>query len=154
MNAAHWQNAGLVTLLLIAGAISWGFQLREPMAVDTRPLGELPSQVLAWEGRDVEMEGTVEEILRADQHVQREYFDEAGVRVWMYLGYYGTLRGGRSEHSPWVCYPAAGWDVLDSHTRKLAIGSGRKILGRALDRQLAAHWPVEATSSDATRRDG
>ena len=61
--------------------------------------------MLSWKGHDIPMEGSVEEILRADRHLQRSYYDRAGGLVWLYVGYYGTSRGGRSEHTPWVCYP-------------------------------------------------
>ncbi len=144
MSAARWQNAGLVALLLIAGAASWTFQLREPLAVDARPLAQLPLQVLGWQGRDVPMEGSVEEMLRADLSVQRHYFDEAGGPVSLYVGYYGTVRGGRSDHTPWVCYPSAGWDILDLHTQKLALGSRRQIqeivVRRGNQRRLVHFW--------------
>lgn len=144
MNANSLQNAGLVVLLLIAGGVSWAFQLRAPLGVDSAALVALPHEVLAWEGRDVPMEGSVEEMLRADQHVQRSYFDQAGGRVWLYVGYYGTKRGGRSEHTPWVCYPSAGWDVLGEHSRKLPVGSGSVIqeivVERGGERRLVHFW--------------
>jgi EpsI family protein len=225
VNASALQNAGLVVLLLVAGGFSWSLQLSEPVDVDTTPLAALPHEVLAWEGRDIPMEGTVEQMLRADRHVQRSYYDEAGGLVWLYVGYYGTARGGRSEHTPWVCYPTAGWDVVGDESRRLAVGTGSAIqeivvergnqrrlvhfwyrtsrsahvvgelshawdrfmgrltlgradgafvrlstplrgespesgrarllaFGRALDAQLATHWPTEAAPGTATSRDG
>ena len=144
MRASSLQNAGLVVVLLIAGGVSWAFQLREPLGVDSASLAGLPHEVLAWEGRDIPMEGSVEEMLRADEHVQRSYFDEAGGRVWLYVGYYGTARGGRSEHTPWVCYPSAGWAVLDEHSRKLSVGSNAVIqeivVERGAERRLVHFW--------------
>ena len=144
MSSSSWQNAALVVLLVIAGGVSWAFQLREPLAVDTSPLRSLPAEVLSWESRDVPMEGTVEAILRADEHVQRSYWDDGiGGLVWMYVGYYGTARGGRSEHTPWVCYPTAGWEVLEEHSARLAVGGAEiqeMVVQRGDERRLVHFW--------------
>jgi EpsI family protein len=150
-SASLRQNAALVVVLALAGAASWAFQLRGPLEVDASPLAALPHQVLSWSGRDVPMEGSVEQILRADQHVQRSYYDSAGGLVWMYVGYYGTARGGRSEHTPWVCYPTAGWDVLHEHSRRVAAGPGSEIqeilVQRGNERRLVHFW-YRTTRSD------
>jgi len=127
MNSQSTQNLALIALLVVAGAVSWTFQLREPLSVDTGPLASLPPQVLGWHGRDIPLEGTVEEMLRADDHVQRRYFDPAGGLVWLYIGYYGTERGGRSEHEPWECYPTAGWEIVEANTTKLPVGEEQVI---------------------------
>ena len=144
MTSQHWQNAALIALLIVAGAVSWAFQLRDTLVVDPAPLTTLPRQVLAWEGRDIPMTGSVEEMLNADQHVQRRYYDSAGGLVWMYVGYYGTKRGGRSEHSPWACYPAAGWDVLGDHSQRIATTGGAEIqeilVQRGSEQRLVHFW--------------
>ena len=59
--------------------------------------------------------------------MQRTYLDPAGGIVWLYVGYYGTERGGRSEHSPFVCYPAAGWTVEDAATRVVGVPGGGNV---------------------------
>jgi EpsI family protein len=144
VSSGSWQNAALVVLLVIAGGASWAFQLREPLVVDTTPLAELPAEVLSWKGRDIPMEGSVEEILRADRHLQRSYYDRAGGLVWLYVGYYGTSRGGRSEHTPWVCYPTAGWEILDEFSRTIAVDAGSEIqeivVQRGSERRLVHFW--------------
>lgn len=104
----------LIVVLLGAGALAWSFQLRAPLAVDASPLGALPRQFAGWQAQDVPLESTVEAILRADFNVQRVYLHSLGSRVGVYVGYYGTERGGRPEHTPWVCYPNAGW-AIESH---------------------------------------
>lgn len=140
----RWQNAALVALLLLGGAASWLFQLGGGLHVDPSPLARLPHRVLAWEGVDVPMRGSVEEMLQADQHVQRRYDDPAGGLVWMYVGYYGTERGGRSEHTPWVCYPAAGWSVVEAQSQRLPSGTGSSIqemvVERGAEQRLVHFW--------------
>jgi len=113
----------LVALLLGVGALAWSFQLREPLVVDPAPLAALPHELDGWRAEDVPLESTVESILRADYNLQRIYRHAVGSRVGVYVGYYGTERGGRPEHTPWVCYPTAGW-TIERH-RTLAVDPAR-----------------------------
>jgi EpsI family protein len=112
--AERRQAIALAATLLAVGALAWSFQLREPLAVDARPLDALPRDVAGWHAQDVPLEDTVEAILRADHNLQRVYQHPVGSRVGVYVGYYGTERGGRPEHTPWVCYPNAGW-AIEAH---------------------------------------
>lgn len=109
-------NRGLQTGLLLAlfaavGVVSWAFQLRPPLGVDPAPLAALPETLDLWRGEDVPLEQNVESMLRADYNVQRVYLHPTGEAVSMYVGYYGTERGGRPEHTPEVCYRSQGWTV-------------------------------------------
>ena len=54
--------------------------------------------------------------LRADFNLQRAYTGPAGSLIWLYLGYYGTDRGGRPEHTPRGCYTGAGWGIEQART--------------------------------------
>ena len=121
------QNATLVALLCATGAAAWAIQLRAPLAVEAKLLDALPHELASWVGEDVPVEETVERMLRADHNLQRTYVDPAGGRVWLYVGYYGTERGGRSEHSPFVCYRAAGWNVEAEATRSIDVPGGGKV---------------------------
>lgn len=144
MNSNSLQTVALIALLVVAGGVSWAFQLRDPLHVDTAPLTALPSDVEGWQGRDIPLAGTVEEMLRADDHVQRSYFKPAGGLVWLYIGYYGTERGGRSEHAPWECYPTAGWEIVEDHTSQLPLADGDAIqeivVRRAGEERLVHFW--------------
>lgn len=111
-HAERWTIGALLPLLIAAGVFGWMIQLREPLRVDAEGLTLLPLGVDTWSGRDLEMEGGVEEMLDADFHVNRAYVHRFGDIVWFYLGYYGTERGGRPEHTPWACYPSNGWEIV------------------------------------------
>jgi EpsI family protein len=213
MTADKLGTWALAVVALAVGALAWWLQTRSALAVDPSPLASLPLTVGSWESRDVPLESMVESILRADFNVQRVYFHaSAEAPIWLYLGYYGTDRGGRPEHVPRGCYTGAGWGiesarvvddgtgwrtneyrVAKGHERQLVhfwyrssrrtgmmggidqrldqvlgrFGTGRAdgalvristtlpaagetearaelfAFGRELDRQLAAHWPIE-----------
>lgn len=105
-------NAALIGFTLLVGIAVWWLQLRPALRVDASLLGALPMQLGDWKGRSVPLEHTVERILRADFNLQRAYtHPDQPEPVWLYVGYYGTERGGRPEHTPHQCYPSAGWQI-------------------------------------------
>jgi EpsI family protein len=125
--AERTQAAVLAAVLLSVGALAWSLQLRPALRVDAAPLAALPRQIDDWVAQDLPLESGVEAILRADYNVQRVYFHPLGARVGVYVGYYGTERGGRPEHTPWVCYPNAGWRIEASRTVKVAPARGLRV---------------------------
>jgi EpsI family protein len=62
----------------------------------------------------------------------------------MYVGYYGTRRGGRPEHTPDVCYPSAGWRIESSEVWSGASDPGLRanemIVERRGQRRLVHYW--------------
>jgi len=102
-----------IAILLLAGALAWSFQVREPLVPQAQRLASLPFQIGSYRGIDSPVGQNVEDMLKADFNVQREYVHPLGQVVWLYLGYYGTERGGTPEHSPQACYAAHGWEILD-----------------------------------------
>lgn len=123
-------NRGVQTGLLLAlfaavGVVSWAFQLRPTLGVDPTPLAALPETLDTWRGQDVPLEQNVESMLRADYNVQRVYLHPTGEAVSMYVGYYGTERGGRPEHTPEVCYRSQGWSVAERQVLTVAERDGR-----------------------------
>lgn len=105
-------TASLVVALIAAGAVAWWFQLRPALDYDASQLATLPLDLGEWHGEEVPIESAVESMLRADFNLQRAYRRADSEPVWLYVGYYGTERGGRPEHTPDVCYPAGGWEIV------------------------------------------
>ena len=62
------------------------------------------------------------EELNADKHVYRHYTDSAGGQVDLYIGYYGTAKGGRTPHNPYACLPSQGWAILDTGVISMQTG--------------------------------
>jgi EpsI family protein len=114
----------LTLLLVLIGGLAWSLQLRPGLEVDTQALHVLPPNLQDYSSREVPLDETVEAILRADANVQREYRDPQGNRVWLYIGYYGTARGGRPDHTPEICYPAYGWRFERQRTVAISPTSG------------------------------
>jgi EpsI family protein len=98
-------------VLVAVGCLAWWLSLRPVLAVDSRELAKLPSHVDSWKSVEIPLEEAVESMLRADFNLQRAYVHPLGDVIWLYVGYYGTSRGGRPEHLPTTCYRAHGWNI-------------------------------------------
>lgn len=101
----------IAAVLLGVGGLAWGVQLRSALVVNAAPLAALPHELGPWRAVDIPLAETAEAMLRADFNLQRRYVHPLGEQIEVYVGYYGTDRGGRPEHSPWVCYPTSGWEI-------------------------------------------
>ncbi len=104
----------LIVLMLIVGALGWYLQLGPELQVDASRLADVPTRIGRWQSTDVPLASVVERELRADFNFQRAYFTRSGDQIWLYVGYYGTARGGRPEHTPRSCYTGAGWGIESS----------------------------------------
>jgi EpsI family protein len=138
-------TAALAAAVLAVGALAWWLQLRPALIVDASPLAALPLTAGAWQSVDLPLDSAVESILRADFNLQRAYLTGAGGDpVWLYVGYYGTQRGGRPEHVPRACYTGAGWDIAAARVIGVEGDSGRRVneyrVERAAERQLVHFW--------------
>jgi len=143
--AAERSATLLVCLLLVlVGAVAWWLQLRPPLGADVRALAALPHRIGPWRAEDIPVEAAVEAELRADLNLQRVYLDPAGEPIWLYVGYYGTARGGRPEHTPRGCYTGAGWSIVASRRLIADPATGRSlneyVVERDGTRQLVHHW--------------
>jgi EpsI family protein len=151
MNGERLATHGLVVAMFAVAAITWWFQLRPALEFDAARLGELPLRLGAWEGEPVPLESTVERMLRADLNVQRTYRSVSAPEViWMYVGYYGTRRGGRPEHTPDVCYPSAGWRIESNEVWASAaapeLRANEMLVSRRGQRRLVHYWYRSARS--------
>lgn len=118
MNSSNLATGILIVILLAIGGFAWSLQLQPALAIDASALATLPMRIGVYDGEEVPLESTVESALRADFNLQRSYYG-AGSLVWLYVGYYGTARGGRPEHTPRGCYTGAGWGIESARTLRV-----------------------------------
>jgi EpsI family protein len=102
--------------MMVVGALGWYLRLGPDLQLDASPLTNVPTRIGRWLSTDVPLASFVESELRADFNFQRTYLTRSGDKVWLYVGYYGTARGGRPEHTPRGCYTGAGWGIKSSRT--------------------------------------
>jgi hypothetical protein len=118
-----------VSVLLAAGIAyrvinSWYFPVRPSIALPPHALEELPMTLGMWHGRDVSMDPRIVSAADAEAYLSREYVNaKTGevARVWVA---YGAPSRDFAPHRPDVCYPGAGWNLLDVKPVELKPASG------------------------------
>ena len=96
----------------------------EPMVVKTN-LEHIPMQIGAYHGTEDFFEDSVYKELNADKNIYRHYLSTDGTQIDLYIGYYGTAKGGRTGHNPYACFPSAGWGIIEHGTAEIAYGRGK-----------------------------
>ena len=154
MAAEKLGTAALAAAVVAVGALAWWLQMRPALVVDPAPLAGLPREIGSWRSVELPLDSAVESILRADFNIQRAYIvDQTAkpVPIWLYIGYYGTQRGGRPEHTPRGCFTGAGWEIAAASVIGAEDGSERRIneyyVERHGARQLVHFWYRSARST-------
>ena len=86
-----------------------------PTVVRTN-LENIPLQIGPYTGKEEFFSKNVYDALHADCHVYRHYHSPDDGSVTLYVGYYGTAKGGRTGHNPFACLPASGWGIREKGT--------------------------------------
>jgi EpsI family protein len=148
------QTALLFGVLVLAGASAWALKLAGNLEVDARALAGLAPTVGSWSSEDIPVEDGVAQMLRADFNLQRAYRHPLGELVFLYVGYYGTARGGRPEHTPWLCYPSTGWEIRDSRVVPVDPAAGLRanelVVESEGERRLVLFWYRSGTRTGIT----
>jgi EpsI family protein len=100
-----------IGLLLAAQVALAGIGRRPEIEVVDRRLDQIPRHLSSWEGRDYDYVPEVYKSLDADQNLLRLYRSDSEPPVWLYIGYYGTAKGGRTGHLPQFCLPGSGHQI-------------------------------------------
>lgn len=85
----------------------------KPVVVETN-LENLPHEINGLMGETDYFDEAVYKELNADFNVYRHYINENAEQIDLYIGYYGTAKGGRTHHEPLLCLPSQGWVLIDS----------------------------------------
>jgi EpsI family protein len=111
----------LLILLFALSAASVIFFRPEPVVVRTN-LERLPMTINGYMATEDSFSEGVYRELNADKHVYRHYQSQNGARIDLYIGYYGTAKGGRTGHNPYACLPGGGSAIVE--TGKVEIRRG------------------------------
>ncbi len=127
---------------------------------------EFPTQVDSWlRTQDETLAADVLEQIEPDFYVMRRYESEQHTPIWLYVGLYaGRAGSGKGAHHPEACYPAAGWEILDSKAISFTLNDGGTLHAQQLEFhqgnaremvlywfQPAERWPVGAAGEQLLR---
>jgi EpsI family protein len=102
-------------LLLVQAAAYYAVASRPEQMPVVRPLAEFPSDIGPWRTvRDVQVEPEVQEVLRADDILNRVYAGAGPVPAFLFVAFFKTQRMGQAPHSPKNCLPGSGWEPSET----------------------------------------
>ena len=114
----------LVTAFCAVAALSFR---SVPVVAETN-LEKLPMLIAGYSAIDDSFPDAVYKELNADKNIYRHYRSQNGDQLDLYIGYYGTAKGGRTGHNPYACLPGEGAAIVDSGKSNLAQTSTGKIV--------------------------
>lgn len=138
----------LVLIIATFGVIQ-KLHLGTNVVVMKKNLDRFPYTIGNMQGIDINMDDKILKVLDTDAYVFRNYISQEGGAITVYIGYYGTKKGGRSDHIPEGCYPGAGWSILNEGKAQIVVPD--KSLGKSVvlntlevkrndENQLVYHW--------------
>jgi EpsI family protein len=141
-----WWRTGLACGLLLASAILLhALSHGEPVPIRA-PLDSFPKALGLWTGEDLPIDARVDNALRADARLLRQYVAPQRGPIWLFIAYYKSQRLGETVHSPRSCLPGAGWEPISGRRESVLVAPGRPIVSnrflvqKGIDRQLVFYW--------------
>jgi EpsI family protein len=136
-----------LVLLLEAGAF-YAVANRAETAPPALPLSLFPAAFEQWRlVADQPIEPEVEQVLKADDTMNRIYGDPAGNQIAMFVAFFKTQRSGQMPHSPKNCLPGSGWEPIENGTAAIAVSGAaapivvnRYVVQRGDQKSLTLYW--------------
>jgi EpsI family protein len=112
MSNKSFTTSLLILLFALFAVVAISFR-PVPVVVQTN-LERLPMVIGGYTATVDSFSEAIYQALNADKHVYRHYRSQSGDQIDLYIGYYGTAKGGRTGHNPYACLPGAGWAIIES----------------------------------------
>jgi EpsI family protein len=139
----------LTILLLLEGTVFYAVAFRAENVPLVGALSAFPKQFGGWRMvQDVKIEPEIQEILQADDLLNRSYLNPAGnTGVYLFIAYFKTQRAGQAPHSPKNCLPGSGWEPIESGPiaidvpgRSEPIRSNRYVVAHGEEKSVVLYW--------------
>jgi len=112
----------------------------------SKPLGQFPQTHANWKmTSEWAFSANVLNVLKASDYISRQYSDDAGNKVTLYLGYHSGGKDSGGIHSPKHCLPGSGWFEVSSQRGLLDLGGQpvkvvRSIYQKGESKELFLYW--------------
>jgi EpsI family protein len=103
-------------ILLLQGTVFYAVAVRPENLPPVGPLDLFPRELGGWAMyRESKIEPEVQDILKADDLLSREYRNAAGTAgAYLFIAFFKTQREGQTPHSPKNCLPGSGFEPLEA----------------------------------------
>ena len=99
------------------------------MIPDRRPLALFPMRIGSWSGSPHPLDAETIRALGLTDYVMADFAGPAeSPPINFYVAYYASQRIGVQVHSPRLCIPGGGWDILDLSPTTIQAVDGSTIL--------------------------
>jgi len=137
-------------LVSVAGIADFYLAGRQEIVPERLRFVEFPRKLGLWQGHASLLEPEIERGLRVDDYILSDYQKPGSGLVNFYVAYYASQRKGASPHSPEVCIPGGGWQILQleqtsfrSDALSVTLNLNRVVIARDNNKQLVYYWFVE-----------
>ena len=122
----------IVSLVILLGGICGNYLRFVETELERGPsFGEIPYETSNYTGEEHRFPEPSYKILLADTTTLREYHDNEGNPIWLFIGYFRSQEYGSQIHSPRHCLPGSGWKIRRHEPHVLRLRSGRiKVVNR------------------------
>jgi len=138
---------GCFLLLCATGLATLFVSTRQEILPQRSLFATFPTELAGWRGNPSSLDAETRTGLGMTDYILSDYVNADRRPVNFYVAYYATQRSGISPHSPSVCIPGNGWQILDlertSYTipqSNLSLPLNRVLIGRGSERQLVYYW--------------
>lgn len=136
----------VLAMLLITSLVAPTLAARTEIYPERRPLSEFPVQLGDWRSREYRLPALVEAVAGATDYHFADFSSPSAGSVNLYLSYYETQRGGKIPHSPKVCIPGDGWEIVSNEIVSVKNSAGedfqvnRLLTAKGNQKMLAYYW--------------
>jgi exosortase D (VPLPA-CTERM-specific) len=145
-------SPALIAAACLTAALSAAWLLapaRPVAAIERDPFSLFPRQIADWSGSAYALEPAIEAVLGADDYIAASFASPAeAAPVDFFAAYYLSQTGSEGIHSPEVCLPAGGWEIVAIAPVELRLPgaaaggfrANRAVIRRGLETQLVYYW--------------
>jgi EpsI family protein len=139
----------LTAVLLLQGTAFYAIASRSELAPVVLPLSLFPSVFGGWTmARDVPIEREVQDVLKADDTLNRVYVNPARTDyAFLFIAYFKTQRYGQAPHSPKNCLPGSGWEPVETGRQTIGVSgwkapivTNRYVVEHGDERSVVLYW--------------
>jgi EpsI family protein len=114
---------------------------------DRRLFATFPAVMGEWRGHSSSLDVDVERALGLTDYVYSDFVKKGVPADNLYVAYYASQRNGLSPHSPSVCIPGNGWQIIDlqrtsysDNETRVSLPLNRVVVARGREKQLVYYW--------------
>jgi len=150
MNFTHTrQFRALILVLLLQAGAYYAVAFRDERTPPSNPLSTFPPIIDSWRmTKDAPIEKEVQDILKADDILSREYVNTSrGMPAYLFIAYFKTQRYGQAPHSPKNCLPGAGFEPVEDSTLPIQVADwpapivvNKFVTARGYEKSVTLYW--------------